>query len=329
VRRKKWAVEIEMSNILPVGIPQLGYGCGDLYGGAMHSTSARLLETALDHGVRYFDVARLYGNGTAEEVLGSVISRRREEVVVATKVGILPWSMLHSERVKRKILSAIRGMGSVGRAIVPQSQQATHLTGMFDVHVMRRSVERSLRALRSEYIDILLLHDCTASDASRHDVIDFLCDLKARGIVRSFGTATGFSESIQIASENAFKSFVYQFPSDAANQNAQKFRTTHSGKVVTHSCLRSVLPRLLRILSHSDEHRKIWEMKTGINAADGSQIAAALLANELARDKSDIVLFSTSKAQNLVNSLAASQVVVQNAGDLDATINSLLADAVT
>ncbi len=61
-----------MHLLLP-GMRRLGFGCGDLYGGASRAQSVRLIETALDQGIQYFDLARLYGNGSAEAVMGSIL----------------------------------------------------------------------------------------------------------------------------------------------------------------------------------------------------------------------------------------------------------------
>ena len=61
-------------DFLPIGrkVSQIGLGCGRLVGRSTLIQSARIVETALDLGIRYFDVAPSYGMGTAEEVLGHV-----------------------------------------------------------------------------------------------------------------------------------------------------------------------------------------------------------------------------------------------------------------
>ena len=76
-------------DFLPIGrkVSQIGLGCGRLVGRSTLIQSARIVETALDLGIRYFDVAPSYGMGTAEEVLGHVTGDSKE-VVIATKVGI-------------------------------------------------------------------------------------------------------------------------------------------------------------------------------------------------------------------------------------------------
>src|SRR5262245_32083549 len=65
---------------------RIGLGCGRLIGGTSFRTSARLVEAALELGIRHFDVAPSYGLGTAEDVLGAVPGGVRD-VTVTTKIG--------------------------------------------------------------------------------------------------------------------------------------------------------------------------------------------------------------------------------------------------
>src|SRR6185503_3266363 len=117
--------------LLRPGMPKLGLGCGDLYGGPQHSQSARLVQAAFDAGIRYFDVARLYGNGSAEAVLGSVLKPVRDQVVIATKVGIVPWSMQSSQRLARKAAIAGRALGPLARRWIPAPPHPAERYGAF------------------------------------------------------------------------------------------------------------------------------------------------------------------------------------------------------
>ena len=80
--------------------------------------SLAAIQAGLDAGVNFFDTAPAYGNGEAEEILGEALGSRRREVIVATKV---PPTDLEPDK-------------------------------------LRQSCERSLRALRSDYIDLYQIH---------------------------------------------------------------------------------------------------------------------------------------------------------------------------
>ena len=70
-----------------------GGGIGQMWGPTSHEETVRAVHRALDLGINYFDVAPRYGNGKAEEVLGIALQGRRDQVVVGTKVWLLPEQM--------------------------------------------------------------------------------------------------------------------------------------------------------------------------------------------------------------------------------------------
>src|SRR5262245_12638744 len=71
----------------------LGLGCSHLGAQGRTRTRAdmvRLLEHAVDVGVTFFDSADVYMAGESERLLGEAFARRRDRVVIATKVGFRP-----------------------------------------------------------------------------------------------------------------------------------------------------------------------------------------------------------------------------------------------
>ncbi|MEU8058093.1 aldo/keto reductase [Microbispora bryophytorum] len=87
----------------------------------------RVVGTALDAGINFFDTADVYADGESEELLGRAIGRRRRDVVLATKL-----------------------LAPVGPG--PNDQ------GLSRLHVMR-ALDDSLRRLKTDYIDLYQLHN--------------------------------------------------------------------------------------------------------------------------------------------------------------------------
>src|SRR5205807_2674411 len=102
-----------------------------------------LLHAALDRGITHFDTARMYGVGQAEVALGEFLAGRRDQVTVATKVGLVPPPSAFRVLPGR----LLRGPLGVRRG--------------FDLRSVQRSLDRSLKALRTDYVDLLFLHECT------------------------------------------------------------------------------------------------------------------------------------------------------------------------
>ncbi len=287
---------------------RVGFGCGDLYAGVAHAASARLVETALDSGIRYFDVARLYGNGSAETVLGSILPRVRDQVIIASKAGILPYSMLRWTQFTRTAAKAARIAGPLARALVPEPPPSAARFGAFSLSELARSVARSLQVLRTDYLDILLLHECSVADARRHEVLDFLERLRSQGKIRRFGIATHYPETIEIMNDVPRIAPIVQFPSDALNRNVSRLPVVRLDLVVTHSSVKYILPRLVDHLTADPASARRWAERTGIAADDRSKIAGLLLADAVAENASGVVLFSSSRPERVAAAATTSSL---------------------
>ncbi len=97
---------------------------GDMFGAAEESDAIATVHRAIDAGINFFDSSPYYGGGTAERRLGAALGRHREEVVIGTKAG---------------------RYGADDFDFSPRR--------------LRASVHRSLQLLRTDYVDILQLHD--------------------------------------------------------------------------------------------------------------------------------------------------------------------------
>ena len=67
-----------------------GFGCGGVMGRVGRAPSLRAIAAALDAGVTHFDVARSYGYGEAEALVGEALRGKRDKIVIASKFGLNP-----------------------------------------------------------------------------------------------------------------------------------------------------------------------------------------------------------------------------------------------
>lgn len=95
------------------------------YGETDDAVSLRALEEAFAQGITFYDTASVYGNGHSEELIGACFAGRRDKVVIATKAGI----------------------------------QASFAGYDFSAEGIRNSLDDSLRRLRTDYVDVLQLHN--------------------------------------------------------------------------------------------------------------------------------------------------------------------------
>jgi len=174
---------------------KLGFGCAPLMGRVGKAKGLRALAAAHEAGVRHIDVARSYGYGEAEAALAGFLKGRRDSVVLASKVGIAPPPPSLKRRVvlgvARPVLAAVPAL----RARLAGRGGSLLERVELDGETIRRSVEASLTALRTDRLDLLLLHEATAESAGRDDVPETLERLVEAGKIRAWGVSTGIEET--------------------------------------------------------------------------------------------------------------------------------------
>jgi Aldo/keto reductase family len=177
-------------------LARIGLGCGRLRAGAEESNSRRVLDAAVECGIRYFDTAPSYGS---ESVLGRGLRGIRREVQVCTKVG-LPGSEPNSAgRVRALAITAMRGVLPDGalswlkrvRRAPARTTAAPRGYGNFDAALIRSSVQESLAKLDTDRLDCLMLHEPRMSDPTP-EVERVLRELVREGAAARLGVGTGY-----------------------------------------------------------------------------------------------------------------------------------------
>jgi aryl-alcohol dehydrogenase-like predicted oxidoreductase len=167
----------------------LGFGCAAIMGRAGRKASLTALSAAYDNGITFFDTARSYGYGESEALLGEFLQGRRGSVILSTKFGILPTPSSRTKRLLKPVARTLFRLIPDARTLL-RSQMAAQLSpGHFTVTAMHQSLEASLRALRTDYVDLFFLHEPPVSALQQQDLFAALQQLAAQGKVRRFGIA--------------------------------------------------------------------------------------------------------------------------------------------
>ena len=138
-------------------ISEVGFGCMSL--GNNDADNANIIHRAIELGINFFDTADVYANGENEITLGKAISNKRKDLIVASKVG-----------------NVVREKGP-GFDWNPSKQ-----------HILD-SVEKSLKRLGTDYIDLYQLHGGTIDDPIDETIEAFEL-LQQQGKIRFYGISS-------------------------------------------------------------------------------------------------------------------------------------------
>ena len=179
----------------------LGFGCGRIgsfNNPATDRDTMRLLERALDLGVTLFDTADIYGQGDSERAIGRLLRNRRGKGFVVTKVGNLFSAKMRLLLPLKPVLKPIIAMSSTMRSKVTDRRGASMETD-FSPPYLVSGLEASLRRLRMDNVDVLLLHSPPKATVEDPAVADALCRMRDSGKVTAYGVACDDAASLSAA----------------------------------------------------------------------------------------------------------------------------------
>jgi aryl-alcohol dehydrogenase-like predicted oxidoreductase len=145
-----------------IGGPTEASGMPLGWGRTSDEESLAAIRRARELGVTFFDTSDSYGWGRSESLLGIVLSRKRQEVVIATKVG------------------NIRASGSFKKDFTKE-------------HIFH-AVDGSLKRLRTDYIDVYQLHNPTMEELRREHIQEAMDRLQEIGKIRFWGVSVSTIE---------------------------------------------------------------------------------------------------------------------------------------
>jgi aryl-alcohol dehydrogenase-like predicted oxidoreductase len=133
--------------------------------GAPRTNDEALIRYALSKGINFIDTGRAYGNGNNEKLVGRAITGVRSKVIVQSKI-----------RLEANELPS-NGRGKKGASEIREA--------------LSTKLDASLKALNTDFIDVLLYHDALDENLLFHsETLKFFDDMKNSGVIKVHGFST-------------------------------------------------------------------------------------------------------------------------------------------
>jgi D-threo-aldose 1-dehydrogenase len=244
----------------------------------------------------------MYGLGAAESQLGAFARDRRDGITIATKFGIAP---AKAPRLLSRIQAPARFLANrvpALRSLAKRQGESLHERS-YDVPTARASLQRSLRELETDYVDLFFIHDPEPDSAiDLEGICEFLEEARQAGHVRAWGIAGEHDPCVRLR-DSMPRQAVLQIRDDVYSRD----ETVLDGEeaTITFGILSGALER---VVSRARTEPR-WGEGLGLDMTDPSVVAPLLLRDALAANPSGAVLFSSTRVDRIRSQIARSTEV--------------------
>ena len=286
-KRKLGNTGLEVSEI-SFGAWQLGNN--EAWGRMDDITAHRLVLDAFNRGVNLFDTAPNYAQTNSERLLGEALHGKREDVVLVSKFGHRPEG--------------------------PKD---------FSVEWFWKSLEGSLKRLKTDYLDVMLLHNPDASMYEGKDPLwEALDRARQQGKIRHYGASLDFASEAKACLKNT-KSKVLEILFNIFHQDVRtafpEIKKAGTGTIVKVPLDSGWLTGRFNAESQFEGVRRRWSPRDIAHRAkhvaelswlteDGSDLSHKALAFPLSYNEISCVIPGTRTRDQLQSSLKASQSAI-------------------
>jgi D-threo-aldose 1-dehydrogenase len=286
----------------PVRCSTLGFGCVKLTVQNNRAEAVRTLERAYNMGITHFDVARLYGFGQAEGILGEFLRGKRDRVTVTTKFGLRPSESIAKHRrlisIARQVL---RRIPFLERQVKRRLGTAVS-RGIFTPQEAAASLDISLRELGTDYVDIFLMHEATPADAAQTDLLAHLEMETKRGRIRAFGLGSAAQKLGTDLSAIPAPCAVLQFDSTALAPFVQSMHHTEGRGLITFGIMTPLKP-LLDLARRDPAAVRTLSNQAQLDLSNPSVLAALLIDHAILSNPTGVSLVATVDASHLADNV--------------------------
>jgi D-threo-aldose 1-dehydrogenase len=279
---------------------RLGFGCASLMGAVGRRESLRLLEAAWDAGFRHFDVAPMYGYGAAEGCVGEFLARHGGEATVTTKYGIAaannPGMLRAARRVLRPLVARVPALKKK-LAKAADSTVAAVGKSRFTAAEARATLEHSLRELRTERIDVWLMHEAEPDDLGDEGLLRFCQEAVASGKIGAFGVASQAGSIAALTRTRPEFCSVMQYEWSVWDETI----SASGGFRMHHRALTENLIELRGKLASDRSLCGRWSDEAGVNLQDSEILAQVMLKAALVENPVSVILVSSKSPAHIAD----------------------------
>ncbi len=282
---------------------RLGFGCGRLMRMSSHNDRKNVIAAAFDAGIRYFDVAPMYGMGMAEAELARCLGSRRIEVTISTKFGIESrLGVMKSgfiQAAARAVMNAVPPL----KRMIKRHSQALYKTRSYNAEAAKTSLFSSLATLGLDRVGVLLLHEPSPEDLTDPGLVPWLETMQREGVIGAWGIAGESTRTAEVAARFPRLAQVLQFDCDALRRQIERMPAGDGHATVTFSPLSDAYETIWNRLACDPSLAGRWSSRLGHDFSRPDTVARFLLMYAVRANPRGMVLYSTGSPKRIAQAV--------------------------
>jgi aryl-alcohol dehydrogenase-like predicted oxidoreductase len=241
----------------------------------------------------------MYGYGEAESCLGESLQHHPGQITITTKYGIAPPKKSAIIKLGRSIAGPVlkqlpslkQGLAQVANAATRNPERPS-----FTAAQAKASLDRSLLALRTDHIDLWLLHEATAADLQDDTLLDLLQSEVKKGTIGAFGIGSSADKiPALLATHPAYcRTLQYEWSilDPQISAPTAPFRIHHRALTENFRSLHAALIKNQPLCQR-------WSASTNTDLTNAETLARLMLKASLVMNPTSIILFSSKKPAHI------------------------------
>jgi len=192
-------------------LSKIGIGTSAYGSRVSPSESESIIKGLLELGVNYIDTSPLYGAGLAEKIIGKSYTER-DKIILSTKFGLGHQKKNVIVQLLIPFARFVFNFPIIENILAKRN--SSHIENPLSIEEINKSVETSLKNLNTNYLDVLFIHNKIEYYLNNKDVMNYLYNLKANGVIKKIGLTTSLTDeqTIELISQNLNTIDVIQIP---------------------------------------------------------------------------------------------------------------------
>lgn len=297
--------------ILPnkIKTSNLGMGCASLMAIKTHKERKKIINNAIENGIKHFDLARFYGLGEVEKEFTRSADNSSIQITISSKFGILDKTTDSIIKRNQLFIRGLLNKSKTLKKIIKLFYSKNLISRDYSPATCLDSISKSFKELKKSYIDFYFIHEPLSFEQINPDIFNTFDNLKSKNLIGLSGISGNLEIIYSILKKSNCKNIdIIQFEIDNSNEvyinKIEELNINKKFLKIRFGLIRKYLNKVFEALNKNTHLRDYWSNKLWLNLKNKDNLCFVLVAALLSKYPNDILLYSSTNQNRNKNLLS-------------------------